>query len=181
MRLLFNMNYQLPDGYTFVDAGIRLGDNGGIAYYEMKERTYTTDAGGKAMLIGITAVLGPTSLKDISLSASDTFYEVHKNSVLDEMSAETLAKYMYESKPINMDKYPPIYWEAKAVTKGMSGSMATIPPLRFAQKDNGNYYIYGIAYLRYKNSSGKTNTIYTPALPATINNVPSNTVSKEGN
>lgn len=180
-NILFNMNYQLPDGYTFVDAGIRLGDNGGIAYYEMKERTYTTDAGGKAMLIGITAVLDFYSLKDLTLSATETYYEEHTNSVLDEMSAETLAKYMYESKPINMEKYPPIYWEAKTVTKGMSGSMATIPPLRFAQKDNGNHYIYGIAYLRYKNSSGKTNTIYTPALPATINNVPSNTVSKEGN
>ena len=31
--ILFQMNYKLPDGYTYVDAGVRSGDNAGISYY----------------------------------------------------------------------------------------------------------------------------------------------------
>ena len=48
-NILFQMNYKLPDGYTFVDAGIRMGDNAGISYYELKERTQTMDAEAKAI------------------------------------------------------------------------------------------------------------------------------------
>ena len=88
---------------------------------------------------------------------------------------------MYESKPINVPKYDPIYWEAKAVTKGMSGSMNTIPPLRFAQKYGGRNYIYGIGYLRYKDNDGISHTIYTEALPASVNNMPNYTVKADTN
>ena len=180
-NILFQMNYKLPDGYTFVDAGIRLGDNAGISYYELKERTITTDAGGKAMLIGAAAVMNFLGdVTTVDLSATDTYYEEHTRSVLTELSAATLAKYMYESKPINVEKYDPIYWEAKAVTKGMSGSMATLPPLRFAQKDNQNHWIYGIGWLRYKDSSGNIKTIYTDALAATVKSIPGNTVTNSG-
>ena len=172
-NILFQMNYKLPDGYTFVDAGIRLGDNAGISYYELKERTITTDAGGKAMLIGAAAVTSILSggINTVDLSATDTYYEEHTKSVLTEMSAATLAKYMYENKPINVEKYPPVYWEAKAVTKGMSGSMATLSPLSFAQKNNGDHYIYGIGWLRYKKPDGTIETIYTDALATTLNGI----------
>ena len=91
---------------------------------------------------------------------------------------------MYESKPINVEKYDPIYWEAKAKTKGMSGSMATLPPLRFAQKDNQDHWIYGIGWLRYKDKDGNIQTIYTEALATTVNGVLQNstgTVTKVGN
>ena len=52
-NILFQMNYKLPDGYTFVDAGIRLGDNAGISYYELKERTWTANSEAKALIKGL--------------------------------------------------------------------------------------------------------------------------------
>ena len=191
-NILFQMNYKLPDGYTFVDAGIRLGDNAGISYYELKEITYTADAEAKALVRGFAALgvlvsTDPTNARfarEADSSETRTFYEVHKNSVLDEMTADTLAEHMYESKPINVEKYDPIYWEAKAKTKGMSGSMATLPPLRFAQKDNQDHWIYGIGWLRYKDKDGNIQTIYTEALATTVNGVLQNstgTVTKVGN
>lgn len=191
-NILFQMNYKLPDGYTFVDAGIRLGDNAGISYYELKEITYTANAEAKALVRGFAALgvlvsTDPTNARfarEADSSETRTFYEVHKNSVLDEMTADTLAKHMYESKPINVEKYDPIYWEAKAKTKGMSGSMATLPPLRFAQKDNQDHWIYGIGWLRYKDKDGNIQTIYTEALATTVNGVLQNstgTVTKVGN
>ena len=191
-NILFQMNYKLPDGYTFVDAGIRLGDNAGISYYELKERTWTANSEAKALIKGFAALgvlvsVDPTNARAASIGGSsetETFYEVHKNSVLDEMSAAELAKHMYESKPINVEKYDPIYWEAKAKTKGMSGSMATLPPLRFAQKDNQDHWIYGIGWLRYKDKDGNIQTIYTEALATTVNGVLQNstgTVTKVGN
>ena len=191
-NILFQMNYKLPDDYTFVDAGIRLGDNAGISYYELKERTYTADSETKGWIKGFAALgvlvsVDPTNASAASIAGSSetkTFYEVHKNSVLDEMTAAELAKHMYESKPINVEKYDPIYWEAKAKTKGMSGSMATLPPLRFAQKDNQDHWIYGIGWLRYKDKAGNIQTIYTDALAATVNGVlksNTGTVTKTGN
>ena len=182
-NILFQMNYKLPDGYTFVDAGIRMGDNAGISYYELKERTYTYDTTGKAIAIGVAAVTSILSggINTVDLSATDTYYAERENNVLDDMTAATLAKYMYESKPINVEKYDPIYWEAKAKTKGMSGTVATIPPLRFAQKNNQNHYIYGIGWMRYKDSSGNIKTIYTEALPATVNKMPNYTVMADPN
>lgn len=188
-NILFQMNYKLPDGCTFVDAGVRMGDNAGISYYELKEITYTANSEAKALVKGFAALgvlvsVDPTNARfarEADSSETKTFYEVHKNSVLDEMSAATLAEYMYESKPINVEKYDPIYWEAKAKTKGMSGSINTLPPLRFAQKDNQNHWIYGIGWLRYKDSSGNIKTIYTEALPATVNKMPNYTVKADTN
>ena len=115
-------------------------------------------------------------------SATENVYVERENSALDEMSAAVLADYMMQSKPVNVEKYDPIYWEGKAATKGMSGSMATMPPLRFAQKNNQNHYIYGIGYLRYKTPTGKTETLYTDVLPAAVNIVKSasKSVSKSG-
>ena len=170
---LFCMNYKLPDGFTFVDAGIKLGDNNGIAYYELKHKNYK---------INSTKVFW--KCVEVALNLLDdnrpTYYAERENSVLKEMSAAQLAKYMYENKPINVAKYEPIYWCANAKTKGMSGSMATLPPVRFAQRNNGKHYIYGIAWLRYKDNRGVTKTIYTDALAATLNKMPTNTVVKKG-
>lgn len=181
-NVLYQMNYKLPDGYTFEDAGIRLGDNAGISYYEQKERHYSYDAATQAIASGILVAVSiynkePTTA---DFSATEKFWDTRENSVLDEMSAATLAKYMYESKPVNVEKYKPIYWESKAPTKGMSGSMYTLPPLRFIQKNNGEHWIYGIGYLRYRKPDGKVEVIYTDALPTTRDNIPDYTVSKRG-
>ena len=170
---LFCMNYKLPDGFTFVDAGIKLGDNNGISYYELKHKNYK---------INSTKVFWKCVEFALNFFDDDrpTYYAERENSVLKEMSAAQLAKYMYEGKPINVEKYEPIYWCVNAKTKAMSGSMATLPPVRFAQKNNGNHYIYGIAWLRYKDNRGVTKTIYTDALAATLNKMPTNTVVKKG-
>ena len=170
---LFCMNYKLPDGFTFVDAGIKLGDNNGIAYYELKHKNYK---------INSTKVFWKCVEFALNFFDDDrpTYYAERENSVLKEMSAAQLAKYMYENKPINVAKYEPIYWCANAKTKAMSGSMALLPPVRFAQRNNGKHYIYGIAWLRYKDNRGVTKTIYTDALAATLNKMPTNTVVKKG-
>lgn len=183
--ILFQMNYKLPDGYTFVDAGVRLGDNQGISYYELKEKTISMTAETQAIATGfavVTSFLGQ-SINTFDTSASEKFYDKRENNVLDEMSAATLAEYMYESKPVNVEKYEPIYWETKATTKGLSGSINSLAPLRFAQKNNGDHYIYGIGWMRYKDKDGNIQTIYTPALPTTLNGVLANTtgtVTKNG-
>lgn len=196
-NMLFQMNYKLPDGYTLEDAGIRMGDNGGISYYFIQQVRYSYDNESKGILAGMAT--GLTALNffasgDIDLGLmydvgtgmfekgySVNYLETEANVLEKEkMDAATLAQYMYESKPINVPKYDPIYWEAKAKTKGMSGSMATLPPLRFAQKNNQNHYIYGIGWMRYKKPDGTIETIYTDALPATVKNIPSNPVTKSG-
>ena len=181
-NVLYQMNYQLPDGCSLVDAGIRMGDNSGISYYELKERTYTMDAEAKAIGVGICVVTSILSqgINTFDASASEKYYAERENSALDEMSASELAKYMYESKPVNVEKYDPIYWEAKAPTKALNGSMATMPPLRFIQKNNGQHWIYGIGYMTYKDPQGTVKTIYTDALPATRDNIPANSVTKSG-
>lgn len=114
-----------------------------------------------------------------ALNETGYYYEKREDSALNEMSAAELAKHMYESKPINVE-YEPIYWEYKPNTKGMSGSLNGLIPVRFAQMNNRDHYIYGIAWLRYKDKSGNTQTIYTEALPATVKNIPTNTVTKTG-
>lgn len=188
-NILFHLNYKLPDGYTFEDAGIRLGDNNGISYYFIQQVRYSYDNESKGILSGITVGLvaldyltGNLTSYDVGTGMFAEEYSVNyletEDNVLDkELDAATLAKYMYESKPVNVEKYDPIYWEAKAVTKGMSGSMETIPPLRFAQKYGGRNYIYGIGYLRYKDKDGKTHTIYTEALPTAVKDMPKYTVT----
>ena len=171
-NILYQMNYKLPDGYELMDAGIRMGDNSGISYYEQKERTYSYDAEAKAIAIGICVGVSflngePTTT---DLSATEKYWADRENCVFDDVNPAKLAKMMYESTPVNVPKYDPIYWEAQAKTKGLSGSIATTPPLRFAQKNNQNHYIYGIAYMRYKNkANGQIGTLYTDAIAATVN------------
>lgn len=89
--------------------------------------------------------------------------------------------YMYQNKPVNVEKYPPIYWDYKPNTVSYSGSINALIPVRFAQKNNQDHYIYGIAWLRYKKPDGAIETIYTPALATTLNGVGSSgTVTKSG-
>lgn len=186
--VLFQMNYKLPGGYTYVDSGVRLGDNGGISYYELKERKPT--AGEKALVAGVSAAVGFLSggLGDALLGGWDAanslessfYYADRENSVLNEMSAATLARYMYENKPVNVEKYPPIYWDYTTRTKGQNGSLNALPRVDFILKNDGNHYIYGIAWLRYKDTNGNVQTIYTDALPTTRDNIPTYTVTKTG-
>ena len=201
-NILFHLNYKLPDNYTFVDAGIRYGDNNCISYYFPQQVIVKPDSGSKGFLGGIGAgtagicgVLGYFS-GGISLSSTYTLakgvkkaceggsyidYVEREDNVLDkEMDAATLAKYMYERKPVNVEKYPPIYWDVTALTKGMSGSLATLTPLSYAQKYNQNHYIYGIGWMRYKDKNGNIRTIYTDALPASVKHIPTYAVTKSG-
>ena len=182
--ILFQMNYKLPDGYTYVDAGVRSGDNAGISYYELKERTATMDAEAKAITYSLAAAMSVLSgeLTTFDTSGTEQYYAKRENSVLDEseMTAAKLGEYMYQSKPINI-KDPPLYWNYKPTVTGQSGSINALTPVGFAQRNNGDHYIYAIAYLTYKDSSGTTHTIYTPALATTLNGISSaGTVSKSG-
>ena len=184
--VLFQMNYKLPEGYTLVDAGVRMGDNDGISYYEMKEVKQST--GQKAAMAGVKLGLNmipfvggglggfATDMTMDALSDPEYYYAKRENSVLDELTAEQLAEYMLKFKPVNVEKYPPIYWETKVQTKNRTGSVNTLTPLRFIQKNNGNHYIYGMAYLTYKDSTGE-HTIYTDAIPVTNNDPDGNTTT----
>lgn len=188
-NVAFHMDYKLPDGYTIVDAGVRLGDNAGISYYELKEikRSAGEKAAWGAMNFGVGMISG--GLGDAIIGAADAatslesryYYEKRENSVLDEMSAQTLADYMYQRKPVNVEKYPPIYWQSQSVTEGQSASVDVVAPLSFIQKNNGQHWIYGIAYLRYKEPDGTVKTIYTEALPTTRDNIPNYTVMADPN
>ena len=192
--VLFQMEYKLPEGYTLVDAGVRMGDNNGISYYEIKE--YKGTAGQKAAIeagrigldVGLSFIPGASGFggdyineKLSGLITGDDgyetvyYYEKRENSVLDELTAATLAEYMLKFKPVNAEKYEPIYWESKVSTKNRTGSVNTLTPLSFIQKNNGNHYIYGMAYLTYKDSDGVQHTIYTEAIPVTRDNIPSYT------
>ena len=187
-NVVFHMDYKLPDGYSIVDAGVRLGDNAGISYYELKELKRT--AGEKAAAAGINFGVGMLSLdlggalvgavEGATSLESNFYYEKRENSVLDEMTAEKLSDYMFQRKPVNVEKYPPIYWQSQSVTEGQSASVDVVAPLSFIQKNNGNHWIYGIAWLRYKTSDGTTKVIHTPALATTRDNIPGNTVTKSG-
>lgn len=186
--LEFNMNFQLPSNYTFVDAGIRLGDNEGISYYEIKEKkwsasksaAYGATAVGLAFLSGgglFDAIMGTAE----KANAVQTYYEKRWDNVLDkQMTPQGLAKYMYEHKPVNVEKYPPIYMEARFPVKTSSGSMSTLCSVGIAQENGGKNYIYGIAYLRYKDNTGKTKTIYTDAFAVNLLN-PNGSRSQVGN
>ena len=188
-NVLFHMDYKLPDNCTYVDAGVRLGDNAGISYYELKERKRT--AGERAIWAGVNAGLSLVTgngLGDALFSAAssaatlenDFYYEERENSVLNEMSADTLSWYMYQNKPVNVEKYPPIYWDYAPLTPGQSGSLNALTPVNFIRKNDGNHFIYGIAWLRYKKSDGEIKTIYTTALPTTRDNIPEYAVKKSG-
>ena len=54
-NVLFHLNYKLPDGYTFEDAGVRLGDNNGISYYFIQQVHYTYDNESKGIIAAMTA------------------------------------------------------------------------------------------------------------------------------
>ncbi|MGX8698097.1 MAG: InlB B-repeat-containing protein, partial [Prevotella sp.] len=198
-NIMYQMDYKLPDGYKLLDAGIRLGDNAGISYYFEQTQRYSLDAESKGIAAGIgaglaaLAVVGNVFLdgsfgafgfaKDYGQAMFNkpeevVYLEREENVMVQEkMAPATLAKKMYESIPINVKKYDPIYWEAKAPTKGLFGSICTTPPLHFAQKNNQDHYIYGIAYMRYETPDKQMKTLYTDAIAATVNN-PSQHTSK---
>ena len=178
-NILYQMNYKLPDGYTFLDAGVRMGDNKCISYYKLEEKGASVGAKALAVGMAVTVSFLTGSYNSVDLSKKAKYYVARENSVLDEMSAETLAKYMYECKPVNVN-YEPDFWQANAKTKGLSGSVNTMPSLEFTLMNGGNHWIYAIGYLRYKKPDGKTEVIYTDALPATSKNIPNYTVTKKG-
>ncbi len=194
-NILYQMNYKLPDGYKLLDAGIRMGDNSGISYYFEQTVRYSYDAESKGIIAGINVGLAGLgmltggvdlmSFVEIEKASFDKAYEIRylereENVMVQEkMAPATLAKKMYESIPINVKKYDPIYWEAQAPTKGNFGSMATMPPLRFAQKNNQDHYIYGIAYMRYKTPAGEMKVLYTDALAPTVNHPDGHTMKQE--
>ena len=183
--ILFRMNYKLPDGYTYVDSGVRSGDNAGISYYELKERTATMDGEAKAITYSLAAVLTVLSGELTTFDTSETkqYYAKREDSVLAAgtgMTAELLGEYMYKSKPINIQD-PPLYWNYKPNTKGQSGSINALTPVGFAQRNEQNHYIYAIAWLQYKKPDGTVETIWTDAMATTLNGVSSaGEVSKQG-
>lgn len=191
--VLFEMNYELPDGYTFVDAGVRMGDNARISYYEMKELKQST--GEKAAEVGmslgfnlipfvgggLTGFLTDQTMDALSDDGPQYYYAERENSVLDELTAETLAEYMMNFKPVNVEKYPPIYSETKVKTKSQCGSVNTLTQLGSIQKNNGMHYIYGMAWMKYKDKNGDTQTLYTEAIPVTRDSVPGYTVKATPN
>lgn len=87
-NILFQMNYKLPDGYTFLDAGIRMGDNDGISYYEQKERKYSYDAEAKAIavsMLAVATVLNGMEPQTADMSATEKYWANRENSALDEI------------------------------------------------------------------------------------------------
>lgn len=174
--VIYHMDYKLPDGYTLLDAGVRLGDNAGISYYTLKERKVSVVEDAFNFITS-----DPISFAyDKMTSEPQYIVEKREDSVLNIMSAQTLADYMYQNKPVNIEQYPPIYWQSNCNTIGQSGSLNVLAPVAFVQKNNGDHYIYGIAFMRYKTPSGQVKTIYTDALATTLNNIPASTVSKSG-
>ena len=174
--VIYHMDYKLPDGYTLLDAGVRLGDNAGISYYTLKERKVSVVEDAFNFITS-----DPISFAyDKMTSEPQYIVEKREDSVLNIMSAQTLADYMYQNKPVNIEQYPPIYWQSNCNTIGQSGSLNVLAPVAFVQKNNGYHYIYGIAFMRYKTPSGQVKTIYTDALATTLNNIPATAVSKSG-
>ena len=142
------------------------------------------DGEAKAITYSLAAAMSilQGQLTTFDTSGTEQYYAKRENSVLDEngMDAAKLGEYMYQSKPINI-KDAPLYWNYKPNTTGQSGSINALTPVGFAQRNNGDHYIYAIAYLMYKDRSGTTHTIYTNALPTTLNGVSSaGVVSKQG-
>ena len=103
-------------------------------------------------------------------SYTERYYELRKNNALDEMSATELAKCIYEGKTTKA-KVDPIYWDSKVKTEGNRGAIATRAPLNMTNAEEGNNWIYGIAWMRYKDADGKLHTIYTDALATTLNGI----------
>jgi len=172
-NIAFQMSYKLPANCTFVDGGLRFGDNDGIGYYDIKERTVELSAGQNAANWAggfVTSLLTFSAPEFTDTSYTERYYELRKNNALDEMSESELAKCIYEGKTTKA-KVDPIYWDSKVKTEGNRGAIATRAPLNMTNAEDGNNWIYGIAWMRYKDSSGKIQTIYTNALATTLNGI----------
>ena len=199
-NILYQTNYKLPDGYKLLDAGIRMGDNNGISYYFVQDVTYKSSAEAKGVMAGITAgVVGLGVVSSYFLGAGGgaldvaidgakalmatedgiRYLETEENVLEKKMNAASLAKYMYDGDPVNVPKYDPVYWDAHAKTKGLSGTVSSLPPLRFAQRNNQDHYIYGIGYMRYMTPDGEEKSLYTDAIAATVNDPYHSTVKME--
>ena len=172
-NIAFEMSYKLPANCTFVDAGLRFGDNDGIGYYDIKERTVELSAGQNAAnWIGgfATSLLTFSTPEWTDSSYTERYYELRKNNALDEMSATELAKCIYEGKTTKA-KVDPIYWDSKVKTEGNRGAISTRAPLNMTNAEDKNNWIYGIAWMRYKDADGQLHTIYTDALATTLNGI----------
>ena len=141
----YHIDYELPIGCTFLNAEIRLGDNSGISYYLLTEQKESL---GSTLL---NAFMDPLAYAFGKLEKEEPQYIIEKreDSVLNIMTASTLSDYMYKQKAINVD-FPPLYLSAVHETKGRTGSFNVVVPMRLAQKNSGNHWIYAIALLRYK-------------------------------
>ncbi len=186
----YHMDYKLPEGCTYVDSGVKAADNEGVSYYELKE--VKQSAASKWASLGVSMVMGSLTgdnmlnvgMQNLMYDAitgddgSQFYYQKRENSALDEKDAATLGDLMYRGKPVNAEKYPPLYWECRPSTKSQIGSANALVPVRFAQMNNQDHWIYAIGWLRYQDRDGKTKTIHTEALPATLNSMPGNVVTK---
>ncbi|MBQ7597629.1 MAG: InlB B-repeat-containing protein [Clostridia bacterium] len=173
--VLYRLDHKLPDGYKCLDAQIWMGDNQCISYYELVEQKED-----RATQI-YNAITNPFALALSKLEKEKPQYKIEKreDSVLNIMSEKTLSDYMIQWKPINMD-FDPIYLISASKTKGVSGSLDTVFKVNMAQKNNGNHWIYGMGYLKYQKPDGTIETIYTPALAATLKNIPTKTNTASG-
>ena len=169
-NIAFQMSYKLPADCTFVDGGLRFSDNDGIGYYDIKERTVEGNEAGIWAGCMVMHLLTFSAPEEPETSYTERYYELRKNNALDEMSATALAKTMYEGKTTKA-KIDPIYWDSRVKTEGNRGAIATIAPLNMTNAEEGNNWIYGIAWMRYKDSSGEIQTIYTNALATTLNGI----------
>ena len=182
--LKFHADYKLPEGYTFVDAGIKVSDNDGMIYYEIKE--YKESAGEQAALIGEDVAAHLVILDfngalsaifkgafDAATSKPKRYYDYREDSVLNTMSAAELSEHMLNIKPITVEKYPMRIYTRTIKTTAQFGSFDMIAPVELAQWNVGNHYVYGMAYLQYKDRNGTLHTIYTDAIAATLQNIDS--------
>ena len=214
MTMLYWMDYKLPDGYSYVDAGVRCGDNQSMAYYDMKEKSVAGLSFGEKVMSNVNYLevasgtisgassMGPagalagfaysmgmaagasaleTALDDWLSDDEPVYVHVEReDSILNIMSSSTLGGYIYRGDAINWD-VPTYYWTTRPGTQatGKTGSSYVLIPPKYPQRNDGNHWIYGVAYLQYKTPDGQIQTIYTDALPATMNNVDSvNPISK---
>ncbi len=204
--MLYWMDYKLPDGYTYVDAGVRCGDNQSMAYYDMVEKSVAGPSFGEKVMSNInylevangtlsgmvsggpaTALAGfaynmgmqagasalETALDDWLSDDEPVYVHVEReDSILNIMSKETLGGYIYRGEAINWD-VPTYYWATRPGTQatGKTGSAYVLIPPKYPQRNNGNHWIYGVAFLRYKTPDGQIQTIWTDALAATLNSV----------
>ena len=196
--IVFQMNYKLPDGYTYVDSGVRGGDNAQISYYRMVEKTKAAtgqSAGnigeeiageaidfitGEGGVVTQYLLAGPLDSALSSLFGLDEeekpqyTWEKREDNVLDSlgMSQETLGDYMFQKKPINIPG-DMLLWSSNPLTKGQAGSCYTLIPEKWGGlwNNNGNHWNYAYAFLKYKDPQGNLHTFHTDAVTACWNNI----------